>query len=169
LKLRACAQGFHPGGDGVAKVMRAVVQRVKESRVEVKGETVGTIGEGVLVLLGVGVSDVGKDAEYLAGKVAGLRIFPDEAGQMNLSVVDTGGAALVVSQFTLLGDCRKGRRPSFTGAAPPEMARALYGHFISTLQSLGVRVEAGIFQEMMDVHLINDGPVTILLDSEKRF
>ena len=149
--------------------MRAVVQRVKESRVEVKGEAVGTIAEGVLVLLGVGGSDVEKDAEYLAGKIAGLRIFPDEARQMNLSVVDTGGAALVVSQFTLLGDCRKGRRPSFTGAAPPAKARALYEHFISILQSLGVRVQAGIFQEMMDVHLINDGPVTILLDSEKRF
>lgn len=149
--------------------MRAVVQRVKESRVEVKGGTVGAIGAGVLVLLGVGTEDTEKDAEYLAGKIAGLRIFPDPGGQMNRSILDTGGAALVVSQFTLLGDCRKGRRPSFSRAASPEKARALYEHFNLILQSRGVRVETGRFQEMMDVHLINDGPVTILLDSERIF
>lgn len=149
--------------------MRAVVQRVKESRVEVKGRTVGSIGAGLLILLGVGPEDTEKDSEYLAGKIAGLRIFPDENGQMNLSVLDTGGAALVVSQFTLLGDCRKGRRPSFAGAAPPEKARELYGHFKLMLQARGLFVASGVFQEMMDVHLTNDGPVTILLDSDKTF
>ena len=149
--------------------MRAVVQRVKESRVEVKGGTVGSIGAGLLILLGVGPEDTEKDSEYLVGKIAGLRIFADENGQMNLSVLDTGGAVLVVSQFTLLGDCRKGRRPSFAGAAPPEKARALYEHFKLMLQARGLSVASGVFQEMMDVHLINDGPVTILLDSDKTF
>lgn len=148
--------------------MRAVVQRVKESRVEVKGETTGAIGKGVLVLLGVGASDTERDAEYLAGKIADLRIFPDPEDRMNLSLLDIGGAALVVSQFTLLGDCRKGRRPSFASAAPPEKARVLYEHFMLVLQARGIKVSSGIFQEMMDVYLINDGPVTILLDSEKR-
>ncbi len=149
--------------------MRAVVQRVKESRVEVKGETVGAIGKGVLVLLGVGAADTEKDAEYLAGKIADLRIFPDAEGRMNLSLLETGGAALVVSQFTLLGDCRKGRRPSFASAAPPEIARLLYEHFMLVLRARGIEVSSGIFQEMMDVYLMNDGPVTILLDSQKRF
>ncbi|MFO8088698.1 MAG: D-aminoacyl-tRNA deacylase [Desulfatiglandaceae bacterium] len=149
--------------------MRAVVQRVKESRVEVKGETVGAIGNGVLVLLGVGAADTEKDAEYLAGKIADLRIFPDAEGRMNLSLLETGGAALVVSQFTLLGDCRKGRRPSFASAAPPEIARLLYEHFMLVLRARGIEVSSGIFQEMMDVYLMNDGPVTILLDSQKRF
>jgi D-tyrosyl-tRNA(Tyr) deacylase len=137
--------------------------------VEVKGETVGAIGKGVLVLLGVGAADTEKDAEYLAGKTADLRIFPDAEGRMNLSLLETGGAALVVSQFTLLGDCRKGRRPSFASAAPPEIARLLYEHFMLVLRAHGIEVSSGIFQEMMDVSLMNDGPVTILLDSQKRF
>jgi D-tyrosyl-tRNA(Tyr) deacylase len=149
--------------------MRAVVQRVKESRVEVKGETAGAIGKGVLVLLGVGAVDTQKDAEYLAGKIAGLRIFPDPEDRMNLSLLEIGGAALVVSQFTLLGDCRKGRRPSFASAAPPEKARLLYEHFMLVLRARGIEVSSGIFQEMRDVYLINDGPVTILLDSNKIF
>jgi len=149
--------------------MRAVVQRVKESRVEVKGETAGAIGRGVLVLLGVGAGDTEKDAEYLAGKIAEMRIFPDPEDRMNLSLLDIGGAALVVSQFTLLGDCRKGRRPSFASAAPPERALMLYEHFLLVLHARGIEVSSGKFQEMMDVSLVNDGPVTILLDSQKRF
>jgi D-tyrosyl-tRNA(Tyr) deacylase len=149
--------------------MRAVVQRVKESRVEVKGETVGAIGPGLLILLGVGEDDSEKDCDYLANKVANLRIFPDRKGAMNLSLMEIEGAALVVSQFTLWGDCRKGRRPSFVGAAPPERARELYEHFIKLLKEKGLHVATGQFQEMMDVHLINDGPVTLMLDSEKTF
>jgi D-tyrosyl-tRNA(Tyr) deacylase len=149
--------------------MRAVVQRVKESKVEVKGETVGAIGPGLLILLGVGEEDSEKDGAYLAEKVAHLRIFPDEEGRMNLSLMDTGGAALVVSQFTLWGDCRKGRRPSFVKAARPEKANALYEYFISLLEKKGLRVATGRFQEMMDVTLVNDGPVTLMLDSKKAF
>jgi D-tyrosyl-tRNA(Tyr) deacylase len=148
--------------------MKAVVQRVKESRVEVKGEAVGSIGKGVLILLGVGAADTEKDAEYLAGKIAELRIFPDADGRMNLSLLDIGGAALVVSQFTLLANCTKGRRPSFASAAPPERARSLYDYFMLVFQARGIEVSSGMFQEMMDVYLINDGPVTILLDSQKR-
>jgi len=149
--------------------MRAVVQRVKESRVEVKGETVGAIGPGLLILLGVGEDDSEKDCDYLANKVANLRIFPDTKGFMNLSLMEIEGAALVVSQFTLWGDCRKGRRPSFVGAASPDRARELYEHFIKLLKEKGLHVSTGQFQEMMDVHLINDGPVTLMLDSEKIF
>ena len=149
--------------------MRAVVQRVKESKVEVKGETVGAIGPGLLILLGVGEEDSEKDGDYLSEKIANLRIFPDEEGLMNLSLMDTGGAALVVSQFTLWGDCRKGRRPSFAKAAGPESANALYEHFISLLKKKGLRVATGRFQEMMDVFLVNDGPVTLMLDSKKTF
>jgi D-tyrosyl-tRNA(Tyr) deacylase len=149
--------------------MRAVVQRVKESKVEVKGKTVGAIGPGLLILLGVGEGDSEKDCDYLANKIAHLRIFPDTMGLMNLSLLDTGGEALVVSQFTLWGDCRKGRRPSFVGAAPPKRARALYEHFIVLLREKGLQVATGQFQEMMDVSLINDGPVTLMLDSEKLF
>lgn len=147
--------------------MRAVIQRVKESRVEVKGRTVGAIGPGLLILLGVGKKDSEKDIDFLANKIAHLRIFPDEQGLMNRSVLDAGGAALVVSQFTLWGDCRKGRRPSFARAAPPDFAKTLYEHFIEALSKTGLSVETGIFQEMMDVYLINDGPVTLILDSEK--
>jgi D-aminoacyl-tRNA deacylase len=149
--------------------MRAVVQRVKEAGVEVKGHAVGTIGPGLLIFLGVGQDDTEKDAAYLADKIAHLRIFPDAAGAMNRSLLDTGGAALVVSQFTLCGDCRKGRRPSFAHAAPPEKARDLYGHFIRLLKDKEIHVETGQFQEMMDVSLVNDGPVTLLLDSTKVF
>ena len=149
--------------------MRAVVQRVKGAKVEVEGQVAGEIGKGLLVLLGVGEEDTGSDGEYLANKIANLRIFPDEKGLMNLSVLDTGGAVLVVSQFTLWGDCRKGRRPSFAHAARPEKAEALYEAFMEDLKTLGLRVASGRFQEMMDVHLINDGPVTLMLDSTKAF
>ena len=149
--------------------MRAVVQRVKESRVEVKNRVVGQIGPGLLILLGVGQDDTLKDCEYLANKISHLRIFSDEKGFMNLSLLDTKGAALVVSQFTLWGDCRKGRRPSFVKAAPSEPARDLYEHFVELLKREGLTVATGMFQEMMDVHLINDGPVTLMLDSHKTF
>jgi D-tyrosyl-tRNA(Tyr) deacylase len=149
--------------------MRAVVQRVKRARVDVGGRAVGEIGKGVLVFLGVGQKDSEKDADYLANKVAHLRIFSDEKGLMNLSLMESGGDALVVSQFTLWADCVKGRRPSFTRAASPERAKELYEHFIQSLRSLGLRVASGVFQEIMEVHLTNDGPVTILLDSEKTF
>jgi len=149
--------------------MRAVVQRVKESKVEVKGETVGKIGPGLLILLGVGDEDSEKDGIYLADKISNLRVFPDEKGLMNLSLVDTGGAALVVSQFTLWGDCRKGRRPSFVKAARPERANELYEHFIGLMKKKGIQVATGKFQEMMDVCLVNDGPVTLMLDSAKNF
>ena len=149
--------------------MRAVIQRVKESKVEVKGETVGKIGPGLLILLGVGDEDSEKDGVYLADKITNLRIFPDEKGLMNLSLVDTGGAALVVSQFTLWGDCRKGRRPSFVKAARPERANELYEHFIGLMKKKGIQVATGKFQEMMDVCLVNDGPVTLMLDSKRNF
>ena len=149
--------------------MRVVVQRVKESKVEVKGETVGIIGPGLLIFLGVGEDDLEKDCEYLANKIAHLRIFSDTDGFMNLSIMETGGAALVVSQFTLWGDCRKGRRPSFTRAARPGRAKELYGYFIGLLKEKGIQVATGKFQEMMDVFLVNDGPVTLMLDSSKTF
>jgi D-aminoacyl-tRNA deacylase len=149
--------------------MRAVVQRVKESRVDIAGETVGAIEHGLLVFLGVGEEDSEKDAEYLADKIINLRIFPDENDLMNLSLLDGGGSILVVSQFTLWGDCRKGRRPSFAKAARPERAKELYEHCINLLKERGLTVATGRFQEMMDVHLINDGPVTLLLDSAKIF
>jgi D-tyrosyl-tRNA(Tyr) deacylase len=149
--------------------MRAVVQRVKEAKVDVEGTTVGEIDYGLLVLLGVGEEDSEKDCEYLANKIAHLRIFSDDQGLMNLSVVEIQGAVLVVSQFTLWGDCRKGRRPSFTRAARPEKARALYEHFVGIFRGKGLRVATGEFQEMMVVHLVNDGPVTLILDSSKTF
>lgn len=149
--------------------MRAIIQRVKEAKVDVDGETVGKIGEGILVLLGAGKDDSDVDAEYLAEKILTLRIFEDTDGKMNLSVTDTGGSLLVVSQFTLYGDCRKGRRPSFDKAAPPEVAEALYEEFVSKLRARGARVETGRFRAMMDVHLVNWGPVTLMLDSRKEF
>jgi len=149
--------------------MRAVVQRVKTAKVMVDGEVVGEIGKGVLIFLGVGVGDTIDDADYLASKIVHLRIFGDDEGKMNLSLVETGGEALVVSQFTLWGDCKKGRRPSFVRAANPKAANELYQKFIFFLKGKGVQVAEGKFQEMMDVHLVNDGPVTLLLDSAKNF
>lgn len=149
--------------------MRAIIQRVKQARVEVDGEVVGRIGEGMLVLLGAGKDDTEEDVEYLADKVLGLRIFEDSEGKMNLSVTDTGGEVLVVSQFTLYGDCRKGRRPSFDKAAPPELAERLYELFVSEIRERGVKVETGRFRTMMDVHLVNWGPVTLMLDSKREF
>jgi D-tyrosyl-tRNA(Tyr) deacylase len=149
--------------------MRAVVQRVKTAKVVVADEVVGKIGSGLLVLLGVGQGDQREDAEYLASKVANLRIFSDSNDKMNLSLMEVNGEALVVSQFTLWGDCRKGRRPSFVRAAEPALANALYQEFIDLLRERGIKVAEGRFQEMMDVHLVNDGPVTMLIDSEKNF
>jgi len=149
--------------------MRAVVQRVSRARVTVGGDSTGEIGRGLLVLLGVGKADAEAAADYLAEKVAGLRVFDDADGKMNLDVQQAGGAVLVVSQFTLYGDMRKGKRPSFDDAARPEEARRLYEHFVGKLRGLGLKVETGRFQEMMQVELVNDGPVTILLDSEKGF
>ncbi len=149
--------------------MRAVVQRVKSAKVEVGGKTTGEIGKGLLIFLGVGEEDTEKDGHYLANKIADLRIFPDERDLMNLSLTDTGGAALVVSQFTLWGDCRKGRRPSFTAAAPPDRAKYLYEHFIGILRERDLNVATGEFQQMMDVTLVNEGPVTLILDSSKSF
>lgn len=149
--------------------MRAVVQRVRESRVEVKGRKVGAIGQGLLILLGVGEGDSERDCEYMASKIAHLRLFPDEKGFMNLSLKEIGGAALVVSQFTLWGDCRKGRRPSFAHAADPEKAKELYELFIRLLAEEEIPVSCGRFREMMDVYLVNDGPVTLMIDSSKLF
>jgi D-tyrosyl-tRNA(Tyr) deacylase len=149
--------------------MRAVVQRVKEASVRVDGEVVGAIGPGALVLLGVDREDTGEDAAYLADKVLHLRIFPDDAGQMNRSLLEAKGDLLAVSQFTLLGDARRGRRPGFTAAAPPEEANRLYEAFVALLRPSGLRVETGVFRAMMDVALVNHGPVTILLDSRKLF
>ena len=149
--------------------MRAVVQRVSRASVKVGDELTGEIGKGLLVLLGVGQEDSEADADYLAEKVAGLRIFEDEAGKMNLSVADAGGAILAVSQFTLFGDVRRGKRPSFDAAARPERARELYDYFVQRVRDLGLRCETGRFQEMMEVDLVNTGPVTILLDSKKLF
>jgi D-tyrosyl-tRNA(Tyr) deacylase len=149
--------------------MRAVVQRIRRARVAVKGEITGQIGPGLLVLLGVGRDDTEADATYLAEKIAGLRVFEDEQGKMNRSVLDAGGSVLAVSQFTLYGDVRRGKRPSFDAAAPPEKARQLYQFFVEQIRAAGLRCETGRFQEMMQVELVNDGPVTILLDSGKGF
>ena len=149
--------------------MRAVVQRVTKASVEVSGDIVGKIEAGFLVLLGVARDDGKEDADYLADKITNLRIFNDEHGKMNLSLLDAGGAMLVVSQFTLYGDTRRGRRPSYIDAAEPEKANALYEYFVERIRSQNVRVETGVFQAMMKVNLTNDGPVTILLDSRKAF
>ena len=145
------------------------MQRVNRAAVSVRGDIVGQIGRGLLILLGVGHADSDTDAGYLAEKVAGLRIFEDENGKMNRSVAEAGGAVLAVSQFTLYGDARKGKRPSFDDAAPPEQARSLYEKFIDRVRALGIPCQSGRFQEHMQVELVNDGPVTILLDSEKSF
>lgn len=147
--------------------MRAVLQRVAAARVRVDGRIVGEIGAGLLVLLGVAAGDSDKDARYLAEKTAQLRIFEDPGGKMNLSVTDSGGGVLVVSQFTLLADCSQGRRPSFTRAAPPAEANRLYECFVQNLREAGLPVATGIFQATMDVELTNQGPVTMLLDSRK--
>ena len=149
--------------------MRAVIQRVKSASVTVEGEVVSEIRVGLLVFLGVAQEDTPADVDYMASKIANLRIFEDDEGRMNLSILDVGGEALVVSQFTLYGDCRKGRRPSFIHAARPEKADPLYQAFMDEISRLGVPVKAGIFQAMMDVELINDGPVTMMLDSNKLF
>ena len=148
--------------------MRAVVQRVSQSAVDVDGEKVGSIGTGLLVFLGVARGDEAAAADYLAEKISNLRIFEDDDGKMNRSLMEVQGEMLVVSQFTLLGDCRKGRRPSFIQAAPPEIADRLYLHFVEAVRSKGVHVETGQFQAMMAVHLINDGPVTLVLESPVR-
>jgi len=145
--------------------MRVLLQRVSRASVTVDGEVVGKIGRGLLLLVGVGVDDTEREAEYLASKIATLRIFPDDEGRMNRSVLDADGAALVVSQFTLYADARKGRRPSFVGAAAPDKAVPLLDHFISQLEAAGVPVEQGRFGAMMDVELVNEGPVTIWLDT----
>jgi len=149
--------------------MRAVVQRVARARVTVNGEITGEIGKGLLVLLGVADRDSEADADYLAAKIAKLRIFDDAGGKMNLAVTDVGGAVLAVSQFTLCGDARGQNRPSYIHAARPELARPLYEYFVQQFRALGLQCETGRFQEMMQVELVNDGPVTILLDSEKQF
>jgi D-tyrosyl-tRNA(Tyr) deacylase len=149
--------------------MRAVVQRVSRAQVSVAKETTGAIEKGFLVLLGVSISDTRDDAESLAKKIVSLRVFEDDQGKMNLALADVGGALLVVSQFTLLGDCRKGRRPSFDQAARPELARELYEFFVTTTRGLGIATETGRFQEHMEVDLTNDGPVTLLLDSRREF
>ncbi len=145
--------------------MRAVLQRVSQASVSVDGETVGRIGPGLLVLLGVGRGDTDQDAETLARKIVELRVFQDDAGKMNLSLKETRGSLLVVSQFTLYGDTRKGRRPSFDMAAPPEEARRLYERFVEAARAQGVEVETGVFQAMMSVSLVNEGPVTFLVES----
>lgn len=149
--------------------MRAVVQRASRASVTVADEVVGQIGRGFVVLLGVADEDTAADADWLADKIAGLRVFEDADGKMNLALADVAGAVLAISQFTLLGDCRKGRRPSFIAAARPEAAETLYDHFVARLRSLGLLVETGRFQTHMDVALVNDGPVTLLLDSRKQF
>lgn len=149
--------------------MRAVVQRVKKAWVQIEGEEVGRIGPGLLVFVGVGHDDSEEDVRLLADKVIHLRVFADSEDKMNLSLQDVGGGVLIVSQFTLWGDCRKGRRPSYMAAAPPEKARALYEAFVREMTRPPVTVATGRFQEMMDVHLVNDGPVTLLLDTRKTF
>jgi D-tyrosyl-tRNA(Tyr) deacylase len=153
--------------------VRAVVQRVSHAKVTANGsddrEVTGEIGLGLLVLLGVGTGDTRTEADYLVEKIIGLRIFEDAAGKMNFSVAEVGGAVLVVSQFTLYGDVRRGKRPSFDAAAPPTEARELYEYFVEKIRASGLRCETGRFQETMQVELVNEGPVTILLDSHKTF
>ena len=149
--------------------MRAVVQRVKKAEVRVAGHPVGAVGKGMLVLLGVGKNDTPEDAQSLADKILNLRIFDDSAGRMNLSLLETNGELLCVSQFTLYGDCRKGRRPSYDQAARPEVAGGLYDAFVAAARAGGATVQTGQFQAMMEVELVNDGPVTLLLDSERVF
>jgi len=148
--------------------MRLVIQRVREARVTVNDGVTGSIRTGLLVFLGVSRTDTVEDADYLTGKLLGLRIFPDEEGKMNRNVQEAGGSLLIVSQFTLYGDCRKGRRPSFDQAAPPDQAQDLYNYFVESAKRGPVPVETGVFQAIMQVHIVNDGPVTILIDSADR-
>ena len=148
--------------------MKLVIQRVSQASVVVEGGTVGTIRTGLVVFIGISRSDTLADADYLSDKVLGLRVFPDESGKMNRNIAEAGGSLLVVSQFTLYGDCRKGRRPSFDQAAPPEQARDTYDYFVSTLRRGPVPVETGVFQAMMEVHLVNEGPITLLMGSDGR-
>jgi D-aminoacyl-tRNA deacylase len=145
--------------------MRAVIQRVKESSVFIDGQSVATIGPGLMVLLGIAKNDSEKEADFLAEKITNVRIFEDKTGKMNLSLLDTGGQMLVVSQFTLLGNCRKGRRPSYVEAAEPDAANALYEYFMHQVRARGIEVQSGRFRAMMDVHLINEGPVTLIMES----
>ena len=167
--MMACRSTHCGGLRGEKSRMRAVVQRVSRAKVTVNEQISGEIGLGLLVLLGVGQEDTEADATYLSEKIAGLRIFEDEHGKMNRSVQDVGGSVLAVSQFTLYGDVRRGKRPSFDAAAPPDHARRLYEFFVERIRAAGVRCETGRFQEMMQVELVNEGPVTILLDSGKVF
>jgi D-tyrosyl-tRNA(Tyr) deacylase len=148
--------------------LRLVIQRVKEAKVTVSGSTTGAIRSGLLVLIGISREDTREEADYMLDKLLGLRIFPDDNGKMNRNIGEAGGALLLVSQFTLYGDCRKGRRPSFDRAAPPQHAQALYEYLVESARQGSVAVETGTFQASMEVHLINDGPVTILLDSDDR-
>jgi len=148
--------------------LRLVIQRVKEAEVTANGSTTGSIRSGLLALIGISREDTREDADYMLDKLLGLRIFPDDNGKMNRNIGEAGGALLLVSQFTLYGDCRKGRRPSFDRAAPPQEAQAIYDYFVDSARQGRVPVETGIFQATMEVHLINDGPVTILLDSDDR-
>ena len=149
--------------------MNLVIQRVTQARVTVDNNIVGSIGNGLVVLVGVSKSDTENDAAYLSDKLLGLRIFSDENGKMNRNILDVNGSLLIISQFTLYGDCRKGRRPSFDAAAPPDQALALYNYFVESARRGPVPVETGIFQAMMDIELTNQGPVTFILDSRKRF
>lgn len=149
--------------------MRAVVQRVSRAQVTVKGEVVGKTGPGLMVLLGVGKTDTRADTDYIVGKILGLRVFEDDAGKMNLSLAETHGAVLAVSQFTLYGDVRRGKRPSFDESAGPELGRELYEYFVACIREAGFICETGQFREMMQVEMVNDGPVTILLDSSRTF
>jgi len=148
--------------------MRLVIQRVKESNVTVNGSTTGSIRSGLVVLIGISREDTRAEVDYLLDKLLGLRIFPDDNGKMNRNIVESGGALLLISQFTLYGDCRKGRRPSFDRAAPPDTAQTLYRYFVDRARLGPVPVETGVFQATMEVHLVNDGPVTLLLDSDDR-
>jgi len=154
---------------GQRGAMRAVVQRVSRASVTVDGEVTGAIERGLLVLLGAGHEDTQKDVDYTVNKIAGLRVFEDDEGKMNLSVQDIGGAILAVSQFTLYGDCRKGRRPSFVHALHPDRAKPMFEQYVACTRALGIRVETGVFRAHMDVDLVNDGPVTLLIDSKKEF
>ena len=173
-EVRSGLQLLQKGWQGRPKMestreMRAVVQRVARARVTVESSSIGQVERGLVVLLGVGATDAEEDVKYLAEKIAGLRIFADNEGKMNRNVSEAGGAVLAISQFTLYGDARRGKRPSFDAAARPEQALALYEHFVEHMRGLGIHCETGRFQADMQVELVNDGPVTILLDSQKNF